>query len=1152
MEQISNDWRVTDATLAADIPQAKDSPSQKKMIPLDGKLVTSQDPATIGVNFKAMSNLRYTDTHLKTILGHSKINTTALTLTSKSVSAFHFKKDRPAESHVIVHHDGAVYENLTAIPSVGDFSATPVFTDTATSPKPRFSMSPDGSLAYCNGTDVCLWPGAEGRVGAFLTSTAAITTDLTNPVDSSSEVQESNTVTYATVGGGIDANTKLILHMDGSDGSVAFTDSSPTGRAVTAVGSSQIDTTQYKFGYSSGLFNGTTDYLTVPDSDDWAFGTAPFTIDYWVRFKAIPVDVTGAAADSAGFWGQRVDATHYMAIQIFAQDDGGVVKHAFDVHTVDGASDIQWINHVYRKAGVSQAFAVDTWYHIALIRGWDGNPDKFMMTVNGEEAINDAFNINSGSWPNTASIATFAASYTTGGGIHYTNGWIDEFRVTKGVAQWTAPFTPPTSIYRTSARDFLVGSTFPLQGMKAYVGDVNATASALTMKYWDGVNYVSHALTDGTSAGSVSLAQTGDITWASTVGLSRPRYVNGYYLYWYNFSLSAGGATIYYVTINAPFQPIQDIWDGVERPISSFIVHKTSDEDYSINVYREDYDSGNTTTYADLSNLTAGTQYIYVGFPERMTAINFNFGGSSNNAGGTNPTSMALYFWGGGSWDNVGPVTDGTLAGGISFAKTGTVSWTPPVDAAETQTKVLTDVPMFYYKVVFDKNLDADVKLNYVSGIPKPKVLAKYKFPFYAQNSLFLCGDTTGYGNKALVSSAFTSQAFNGASSYTLEFEDELTGAVELYSQFFSSLYSLMLFFSMSKMYIIAGVAPDWGRYVVSNTIGCPAPNTIRMINLPETKIPAALQSRNVAIWQGNSGLYVSDGRAPIPIHHDIEDLFDMTEYTQTSGSLTIGNRYRLGTYVSNDDFTNCGATSNATGVEFTATANTPSHWAHETPVIDCNHINPSMLTYSWGFVDPVNECYHWIFATGTSTYLNKELIFDFRRWKWFPIDRPVSSALQAGCVVADTNGNAYNYAVDYSGYLRRLNNGRAFDSTSIPCHVSLGDFPLIENDMMTETIPDRVMLVLKSMSNSASVTYTHATETGSGVGDSFTLANQLSGHRVANVVGRVYSSVNHLDGVLHSGALSITQSASETIGFEPMVMALTFQVDRDHTLSSR
>jgi hypothetical protein len=85
------------------------------------------------------------------------------------------------------------------------------------------------------------------------------------------------------INAGIDAYTVLMLHMDGVDTCTHFLDSELTPKAVTAVGNAQIDTAQSKFGNASALFDGAGDYLSVPDSADWAFGTGAFTIDFWTQ-----------------------------------------------------------------------------------------------------------------------------------------------------------------------------------------------------------------------------------------------------------------------------------------------------------------------------------------------------------------------------------------------------------------------------------------------------------------------------------------------------------------------------------------------------------------------------------------------------------------------------------------------------------------------------------------------------------------------------------------------------------------------------------------------------------------------------------------------------------------------------------------------------
>ena len=49
----------------------------------------------------------------------------------------------------------------------------------------------------------------------------------------------------------------------------------------------EIDTVTKIFGVASGYFNGKTNYLSIPDSSDWNFGTGDFTIDFWVMFESL-------------------------------------------------------------------------------------------------------------------------------------------------------------------------------------------------------------------------------------------------------------------------------------------------------------------------------------------------------------------------------------------------------------------------------------------------------------------------------------------------------------------------------------------------------------------------------------------------------------------------------------------------------------------------------------------------------------------------------------------------------------------------------------------------------------------------------------------------------------------------------------------------
>jgi hypothetical protein len=215
--------------------------------------------------------------------------------------------------------------------------------------------------------------------------------------------------------------------MNGADASVVFTDGAFGGTHTwTAYGNAQIDTAQSKFGEASGLFDGDGDYLSTPDSDDWYFAAGNFTIDFWVRFLALPTDHDYLVAqdDGGGYnmWGiYRNNSGNKLG---FYAAVGGVAKADY-IMTND------W-------GGV-----INTWYHIAVVRnGTSLNIyiDGVSQTLTGTTVIgtNDLGNLAQPLY-----IGAFSA------GLYYFNGWIDELRISKGIARWTANFSSslPTGEY---------------------------------------------------------------------------------------------------------------------------------------------------------------------------------------------------------------------------------------------------------------------------------------------------------------------------------------------------------------------------------------------------------------------------------------------------------------------------------------------------------------------------------------------------------------------------------------------------------------------------------------------------------------------------------------------------------------------------------
>lgn len=79
---------------------------------------------------------------------------------------------------------------------------------------------------------------------------------------------------------------------------------------------------------------------------------------------------------------------------------------------------------------------------------------------------------------------------------------------------------------------------------------------------------------------------------------------------------------------------------------------------------------------------------------------------------------------------------------------------------------------------------------------------------------------------------------------------------------------------------------------------------------------------------------------------------------TYTSGSLTVGTAYRISNYVTGDSFTNVGAPSNTTGVEFVATGTTPTTWTNSS----------TLKTDEILYIEDA-ECYNYVLNDSTDSF---------------------------------------------------------------------------------------------------------------------------------------------------------------------------------------
>jgi len=231
-------------------------------------------------------------------------------------------------------------------------------------------------------------------------------------------------VSYVHSGGTAtdDGFTKLLLHFNNlTDAGTAFVDSSPSAKVIPGGGvggNAQTDTAQFKFGVSSGLFDGSGDYILFNDSNDWDFGTGNFTIDFWVRFNSISGEQV--------FVEQFIDGSNAW---IFEFNNTGTGTLRF-LNLVSGVTLVD-----FSSAG--SQFVTNTWYHVAMVR----NGTDWRIYKNGTSVASQTV---SATMPNFASQLLIATHAGPAFGI---NGWLDEFRISKGVARWTTAFTPPTAAY---------------------------------------------------------------------------------------------------------------------------------------------------------------------------------------------------------------------------------------------------------------------------------------------------------------------------------------------------------------------------------------------------------------------------------------------------------------------------------------------------------------------------------------------------------------------------------------------------------------------------------------------------------------------------------------------------------------------------------
>jgi hypothetical protein len=179
---------------------------------------------------------------------------------------------------------------------------------------------------------------------------------------------------------------------------------------LETLGNAQLSTAIKKYGSASMYFDGTGDYLTIPTNPGFVFGTGDFTIEAWFYI------VSGAVG---AIYDTRSGASGITPLLYFSSSTLRYYMNGGDQIT----------------SGTTLSSA--TWYHVALVR----NSGSSKMYLNGAQTGSTYADTNNFTLTNTINIGR------GNDGNNVLNGYIDELRITKGFARYTANFTAPTSAF---------------------------------------------------------------------------------------------------------------------------------------------------------------------------------------------------------------------------------------------------------------------------------------------------------------------------------------------------------------------------------------------------------------------------------------------------------------------------------------------------------------------------------------------------------------------------------------------------------------------------------------------------------------------------------------------------------------------------------
>lgn len=224
---------------------------------------------------------------------------------------------------------------------------------------------------------------------------------------------------------------ELLLHMDGTNGSTTFTDSSSNNLTLTVSGSAAITTSEKKFGTGSlDLTAPGNNYISYPgasgDELDIATGQ-DFTVEFWAYVTAVHTDSTASSLNS-----------------IFETTSTGATGMSLHLLTVSSTPTLTLGLNFGTAFSHQTGLTLNQWQHIAVVR----NSNVYNLYLDGVKSSGSQ--TNSTVLPNSFVFAVGPRQNSLA------KLYVDDFRLTVGLARYTADFTPPSGAFADDAIGNLV------------------------------------------------------------------------------------------------------------------------------------------------------------------------------------------------------------------------------------------------------------------------------------------------------------------------------------------------------------------------------------------------------------------------------------------------------------------------------------------------------------------------------------------------------------------------------------------------------------------------------------------------------------------------------------------------------------------------